>query len=421
MKSRHMMTSTVVAAVLGSAAAVFGQSATKQVFVCNNVSDEISSFRFFDDGSVEFVGNYAVSDGPLALAVNPSGTHLAVTHGTQNDVFEYVTFLAVAPDGSLTNLGTDQVPNAPLGVAWVTDDVVAITKTEYGGDNRVNVYQVDFELATITQIDSEQTGQFCVYVIRSHDDSFLIANNSAGGNSLYKFDINPDGTLDLNDQQPTGVYPLDPALTHDDSKVYAGGGISGSGHDVIGYSIDGDAGFQILPGSPYDSQGSSPAYLAATSDDAYLVVGHGSDATVRTFTIEADGSLSPTGFMFDIGLQGTIGDIQPLLEYILITDESTAIDGIAGLYVFRVETAGTFTQVGPVHNVGGVRPEAIATWIPTAPACVGDLDGDGDTDQGDLGQLLAAYGEDGGGDLDGDGDTDQADLGVLLGDYGCEG
>ncbi len=51
--------------------------------------------------------------------------------------------------------------------------------------------------------------------------------------------------------------------------------------------------------------------------------------------------------------------------------------------------------------------------------CAGDLDGDGDTDQADLGALLASYGVDAGGDLDGDGDTDQADLGALLAGYGC--
>jgi hypothetical protein len=50
---------------------------------------------------------------------------------------------------------------------------------------------------------------------------------------------------------------------------------------------------------------------------------------------------------------------------------------------------------------------------------VGDLDGDGVTDQADLGVLLASYGQDAGGDLDADGDTDQADLGILLGDFGC--
>ncbi|MCK4871820.1 MAG: hypothetical protein KAS72_03750 [Phycisphaerales bacterium] len=58
--------------------------------------------------------------------------------------------------------------------------------------------------------------------------------------------------------------------------------------------------------------------------------------------------------------------------------------------------------------------------IPFAPIpCVGDLDGDGDTDQSDLGILLAAYELTAAGDLDGDGDTDQSDLGILLADYGC--
>jgi len=54
--------------------------------------------------------------------------------------------------------------------------------------------------------------------------------------------------------------------------------------------------------------------------------------------------------------------------------------------------------------------------------CPGDLDCDGDTDQSDLGVLLADWGCTGGdcpGDCDGDGDTDQSDLGILLADWGC--
>jgi len=50
-------------------------------------------------------------------------------------------------------------------------------------------------------------------------------------------------------------------------------------------------------------------------------------------------------------------------------------------------------------------------------SCLGDLDGDNDVDQADLGLLLASYLLDAGGDLDGDGDTDQADLGILLAGY----
>ncbi|MCK4871889.1 MAG: hypothetical protein KAS72_04100 [Phycisphaerales bacterium] len=49
--------------------------------------------------------------------------------------------------------------------------------------------------------------------------------------------------------------------------------------------------------------------------------------------------------------------------------------------------------------------------------CPGDLNGDGQRDQADLGILLASYELDAGGDIDGDGDTDQADLGALLAVY----
>jgi len=62
------------------------------------------------------------------------------------------------------------------------------------------------------------------------------------------------------------------------------------------------------------------------------------------------------------------------------------------------------------------------------PECIGDLDGDGDTDLGDLATLLGAYGSTPGGpgwnpvaDLDGDDDVDLSDLATLLGDYGCGG
>jgi len=60
--------------------------------------------------------------------------------------------------------------------------------------------------------------------------------------------------------------------------------------------------------------------------------------------------------------------------------------------------------------------------IPDECECAGDLDGDGDTDQADLGILLADWSCTGGdcpGDLNGDGSTNQVDLGILLADWGC--
>ena len=52
-----------------------------------------------------------------------------------------------------------------------------------------------------------------------------------------------------------------------------------------------------------------------------------------------------------------------------------------------------------------------------AQGCTGDLNGDDEINQQDLGILLANFGTGDGGDLDGDGDTDQSDLGILLSVY----
>jgi hypothetical protein len=70
-------------------------------------------------------------------------------------------------------------------------------------------------------------------------------------------------------------------------------------------------------------------------------------------------------------------------------------------------------------SCGGVTSE-LAT-LTVEGGCPGDLDGDGDTDQSDLGLLLTDWGctSDCVGDLDGDDDTDQSDLGLLISDWGC--
>jgi len=53
----------------------------------------------------------------------------------------------------------------------------------------------------------------------------------------------------------------------------------------------------------------------------------------------------------------------------------------------------------------------------TPPPVLGDLDGDGQVNGGDLGLLLSNWGQSGLGDLDGNGVVDGADLGLLLGNW----
>ncbi len=80
--------------------------------------------------------------------------------------------------------------------------------------------------------------------------------------------------------------------------------------------------------------------------------------------------------------------------------------------------------VNPDGTFPGGRVDGFLVEVPCDPV-PGDVDGDGDVDQADLGALLGAYGSsvgdpdyDRAADIDDDGDVDQADLGALLGNYG---
>ncbi len=80
---------------------------------------------------------------------------------------------------------------------------------------------------------------------------------------------------------------------------------------------------------------------------------------------------------------------------------------------------GTLTGVATSYNTLGDCNEFAFDLI--VGQCRGDLDGDYDIDQADLGVLLADWGCTGGGcpgDCDNDGDTDQSDLGILLAHFG---
>ncbi len=86
-------------------------------------------------------------------------------------------------------------------------------------------------------------------------------------------------------------------------------------------------------------------------------------------------------------------------------------------------TAGAYTCV--IRNgCGSVSSDAAYLRI-EIPACPGDINGDGEVNQADLGMLLPHFGMSNGatpadGDLDGDQDVDQADLGILLSNFGSQ-
>lgn len=363
------------------------QSTAPAVFVTNNVSDTVTSLTINADGSLALVGTFTAGEGPQSISLSPNGQFLAVGHGTISSTTEELRIFEVNGDATLTPRLTDLVPDSPLDVQWLNDTVLAVVETDFSASN-VRTFDFDDISNALTQIDIQQTGGFTSRVASSADGMRLFANDTFGNDSITSLSVDAAGNMSLVETQLTGsLFAVNMGLARDASFLYGAGGISGGGNAILGYSVDAAGMLDPLPGSPFASPGASPKVIAITGDDEILVAGHGTDATFWSFMRDkTSGALTATTNSFDVGGQGTLADLQIMDDLLFVTDSSTAIDGAAGIYSFRVNADGSFTQLGPIVDTQGVRPEYIATWRGLR-ACDFDLDTDCDID--DLNLLMA--------------------------------
>lgn len=367
----------------------FGQSTQPAVFVTNNVGDSLTSFTVNPDGTLNRVNVFPSGDGPQAISLSPDGRFLAVGHGTMSTTTEELAIFRVNADATLTHRLTTLVPDSPLDVQWLANDVLAVTQTSIFVGNNVQTFRYDDGLANLSPIDIATTGSFNSRLATARNGALLYANNTNGGNSVFAFGVQASGELDLIENEATGsLIAVSMTATHDGNFLYGAGGISGDGNRILGWSIDGQGALSPLPGSTFTSPGESPKVIALTDDGQRMVVGHGTDATFWSFLRETStGNLQATSNFFDVGLQGTLADLQIMGDLLFVTDSSTAIDGITGIYSFRFQADGSFQQLGPIQETLGGRPEYIATWPGESLIC--DFDLNSACNLSDLNLLLA--------------------------------
>ncbi len=411
------------------AAPALGQSETAAVFVCNNgnLEGSVSSLRLLPDRSLELVQKLVLGSTPslqqpvpgtnaYAIDISPNGRWLMVSHTTSNQVVEQLSLIEVHADATISLAATFQTPDSPLDLKWVRDDLVAVTQTQASGFNAARMYAFDPAALTLDLVNFQAAGSFCSSLAVHPSGDWLLAQDTTGF-AVRAFAVLPDGAISLVGTVATNpVYPLGIGFSPDGRHLYGGGGISNGGKRVVGVRFDAaTVALTLLPDSPYDSPGTSPKQVAVTGDGAFAVVAHGTDATIRTFARDVEsGSLTSTGFFFDVGIQGSLGSILVRDDLLLATDRDTIFDGQRGVYSFTVAEDGSLVQNGPLVDTTGISPEGIALWLP-ADTLFGDLNGDGVVDAADLGILLANWGLRGGAaDLNGDGIVDAADLGLLL-------
>jgi 6-phosphogluconolactonase (cycloisomerase 2 family) len=386
--TRHNWFLPVAAALvvhIGSLA--FGQSASQAVFVSNNgnLEGSISSFIVNPDGTLTFVDKLVTGTRPntstpnpgcnaYEISITPSGRYLATAHPAGDQ--DGLGIIEVGSDATLSlvllltmTFGQD----GPLDVIWINNTMLAVARAQ---NNTVATYRFNPAVPSLTTLSVVAAGTGLSFLELHPSGQYLYANDT-GARVIRKYSINLEtGFLALVDSVSTGApFPLELALSPDGTKLYSAGGISDGGNKVIGMDVAPDGSLSPMAGSPFVSPGASPSNVFVSPDGQYLVVGHGTDATARVFTINpTTGALTYTGHMFDVGLQGTLGDVRVMRDLLFITDNSTAIDGIMGLYSFTLGAGGALTQNQPIASTNGITPRSLAHWTPFV---LGDMDCNG--------------------------------------------
>lgn len=408
-----------------------GQATTRALWVANNgnIDGSVTCYQVNPDDTLTFVEREITNTNQLAIGVSPHGRYLATGRAGGEEVSDELRIFRVNADASLDLLHVELLPKTPFSLEWVDPDVVAVTETNLdAGRYNIRTYRFDEGASlrgggpSVTLIDTGVVGGFNTATAYDRLTRTLYVNNSSS-DTIHAFTVEADGSLTEGPVSGSPVFPLNIVLTPDGTRMYAGGGISGGGDKIAGWSSTGGGGLLAIPGSPFLSQGASPAFPSTARDGEFLFVGHGTDGTVRGFAIDAGtGALTDINELFDVGTQGTVGSLNHLGDLLFITDKSTFGDGMYGVLVFEVQADGALVQVGPKYDPQGVAPTNMAVWDP-ASGCAGDLNGDGATDSADLSVLVGSFGQavppGTSGDVNGDGVVDSADLSVLVGDFGC--
>ncbi|MCC6659984.1 MAG: beta-propeller fold lactonase family protein [Phycisphaerales bacterium] len=396
-----------------------GQPAEPAAFVGNNGNAEgsVTSFVFGPGGEPVFVQKTPAANNAYGLSLSPSGKWLAVTHTTASTTVEAVEVFGVHADATLTLEGSFTTPDSPLDCAWVTDSVLVVTRTRINQPNELISYRFSPASgpvpASLVEVGREGTGTFTAYVT-VHPGRQVVFTGDSDLNTFRAFRVDGGGGLAFLMDNFTGAFPIGPGITHDGRHLYAGGGTSAGGHTIHAYAINAGTGeLTPVPGAPFSSvsPGSSPSpkLAVASSDDAYVFVGHGSSSEVRSLARDPlTGALTDTGNAFDVGIQGDLGGVAVLGNLLLVTDSYSG----TGLYSFTIHGDGSFTMNGGLVSTQGVTPREVVAWEPPA-GCYADCNGDGVLNLSDFGCFTTKFAL---GDLYADCNAD----GVRnLADFGC--
>jgi hypothetical protein len=352
-----------------------------------------------------------------------------------------------ARDGSGTWLGfelddVDRIPTFPCA-----PDFMGVAAGDVDGDGDVDLYFLEGHFSSFCELDDRLLlNQGDGYFVDS-GTSVMTAQmlKSAYGTAVAMSDMNGNGAQDVV-KSTSGLSPVYVSISYD-------AGVGASAFKTVYGNAP-----TFVSAADLNNDGRQDLIVTDDGTDRYLLnQGNGPDGLANFTTHSFQFSFGPGGGEQGFGGGSRAADLDRdgFLD-VLIADVDFDIAGCPRrLHIFRnfgnppnvtlkdeivdgavasipvEDLKGTFdVAVFDINGDGWLdlvigRCTGTSVWI-NVPPCQGDLDGDGDVDQSDLGILLADYGCTGGtparpcpGDVDGDGDVDQSDLGVILARYGA--
>ena len=250
----HLRTCALAGAgTLILAAAALGQANDPTVFAVSTSGDNLLSYTVAPDGTLTLASQIATGNAPQSMSLSPDGAILAVGHGTASTTIEEFRLYQVNADASFTPLLNTVVPDSPLDVQWLNNNVLAVTETQIGPSS-VSVYNFNRTTNTLSQVDGFAPGNFVASLAVGGDFLFTETSFQTPNNAVFSRRFDANGMLSGGDSTLVGTgneFVTDLIATSDGRFLFGPGGVSGATDDLLfSFAVDSNGQLTAAPGSP---------------------------------------------------------------------------------------------------------------------------------------------------------------------------
>jgi len=290
MLGRALKSCLAACLVIGAFGLPAANAATGTLYTNDYSGKQISSFSIGADGLLSPLASspLATPNYPNALAITPNGQTMVMTF-----LYEHSVGSAwLAPDGSPSIFVPPQAISAPAGVAISPDESHAFVSLQSGG---VLVYAIAPGGGGLAFIGGP-FGSADGYAAVTPDGRYLFAP-SYTDEAIERFAILPDGSLaplgPLGSTPVPGVHPQLARVTPDGRYAVLLSDVEGP-DDLRTFAIE--AGGTLSPtGSDLETTGAVTGPPVISPNGRFLFAANGNEGSVTAYSIGADGALAQVG------------------------------------------------------------------------------------------------------------------------------